>query len=123
MRSTAAPYTESRLAHLVRNKCVGFPVVEHICMVYLQVQPPIFEYLFYKLLLNQFMFLILYTGHYTSEQPMNIPIKSCSSFFVVDKEIRERSDSKSGKGLAFILYIYEKMREGLFIHEEVVSNI
>jgi hypothetical protein len=27
--STAAPYTESRLAHLVRNKCVGFPVVEH----------------------------------------------------------------------------------------------
>ncbi len=28
MRSTAAPYTESRLAHLVRNKCVGFPVVE-----------------------------------------------------------------------------------------------
>jgi hypothetical protein len=27
-RSTAAPYTESRLAHLVRNKCVGFPVVE-----------------------------------------------------------------------------------------------
>ncbi len=28
MRSTTAPYTESRLAHLVRNKCVGFPVVE-----------------------------------------------------------------------------------------------
>jgi hypothetical protein len=28
VRSTAAPYTESRLAHLVRNKCVGFPVVE-----------------------------------------------------------------------------------------------
>ncbi len=23
VRSTAAPYTESRLAHLVRNKCVG----------------------------------------------------------------------------------------------------
>jgi hypothetical protein len=30
VRSTAAPYTESRLTHLVRNKCVGFPVVEHI---------------------------------------------------------------------------------------------
>jgi hypothetical protein len=29
VRSTAAPYTESRLTHLVRNKCVGFPVVEH----------------------------------------------------------------------------------------------
>ena len=28
MRSTTVPYTESRLAHLVRNKCVGFPVVE-----------------------------------------------------------------------------------------------
>jgi hypothetical protein len=27
--STAAPYTESRLARLVRNKRVGFPVVEH----------------------------------------------------------------------------------------------
>jgi hypothetical protein len=26
--TSAAPYTESRLAHLVRNKCVGFPVVE-----------------------------------------------------------------------------------------------
>jgi hypothetical protein len=31
VRSTAAPYTESRLTHLVRNKCVGFPVVEHYC--------------------------------------------------------------------------------------------
>ncbi len=30
MRTTAAPYTESRLAHLVQNKCVGFPVVEHL---------------------------------------------------------------------------------------------
>jgi hypothetical protein len=29
VRSTAAPYTESRLARLVRNKRVGFPVVEH----------------------------------------------------------------------------------------------
>ncbi len=28
MRSTAAPYTESRLARLVPNKRVGFPVVE-----------------------------------------------------------------------------------------------
>ncbi len=30
MRSTAAPYTESRLARLVRNKRVGFPVVEQV---------------------------------------------------------------------------------------------
>jgi hypothetical protein len=30
VRSTAAPYTESRLARLVRNKRVGFPVVEHL---------------------------------------------------------------------------------------------
>jgi hypothetical protein len=30
VRFTAAPYTESRLAHLVRNKCVGFPVVEQV---------------------------------------------------------------------------------------------
>jgi hypothetical protein len=29
VRSTTAPYTESRLAHLV-NKCVGFPVVDQI---------------------------------------------------------------------------------------------
>jgi hypothetical protein len=28
VRSTAAPYTESRLARLVRNKRVGFPEVE-----------------------------------------------------------------------------------------------
>jgi hypothetical protein len=28
--STATPYTESRLARLVRNKRAGFPVVEHI---------------------------------------------------------------------------------------------
>jgi hypothetical protein len=32
VRSTAAPYTESRLTHLVRNKCVGFPVVEQLCI-------------------------------------------------------------------------------------------
>ncbi len=32
MRSTAAPYTESRLARLVRNKRVGFPVVEQKCI-------------------------------------------------------------------------------------------
>jgi hypothetical protein len=30
VRTTAAPYTESRLARLVRNKRVGFPVVEHL---------------------------------------------------------------------------------------------
>jgi hypothetical protein len=30
VRTTTAPYTESRLAHLVRNRCVGFPVVEHV---------------------------------------------------------------------------------------------
>jgi hypothetical protein len=30
VRSTAALYTESRLARLVRNKRVGFPVVEQV---------------------------------------------------------------------------------------------
>jgi hypothetical protein len=30
VRTSAAPYTESRLAHLVRNKCAGFPVVEQV---------------------------------------------------------------------------------------------
>ncbi len=40
MRSTAGPYTESRLARLVRNKRVGFPVVE-------QVQYVNMEYLLY----------------------------------------------------------------------------
>ncbi len=29
MRSTAAPYTESRLTRSVANERVGFPVVEH----------------------------------------------------------------------------------------------
>jgi hypothetical protein len=29
VRTTTAPYTESGLARLVRNKRVGFPVVEH----------------------------------------------------------------------------------------------
>jgi hypothetical protein len=28
VRSTAAPYTESRLTRSVANECVGFPVVE-----------------------------------------------------------------------------------------------
>jgi hypothetical protein len=36
VRSTAAPYTESRLTHLVRNKCVGFPVVEQSVCLYVQ---------------------------------------------------------------------------------------
>jgi hypothetical protein len=36
VRSTTAPYTESWLAHLVRNKCVGFPVVEQlVCVLFL----------------------------------------------------------------------------------------
>ncbi len=44
VRSTTAPDTESRLAHLVLNKCAGFPVVEHYqsfgpgCVV---LQPPV----------------------------------------------------------------------------------
>jgi hypothetical protein len=34
VRSTAAPYTESRLTRSVANECVGFPVVEqHIYAV------------------------------------------------------------------------------------------
>ncbi len=34
MRSTAAPYTESRLTRSVANERVGFPVVEHSRLVY-----------------------------------------------------------------------------------------
>jgi hypothetical protein len=34
VRTTTAPCTESRLAHLVRNKCVGFPVVEQMFSSY-----------------------------------------------------------------------------------------
>jgi hypothetical protein len=30
VRSTAAPYTESRLTRSVANERVGFPVVEHL---------------------------------------------------------------------------------------------
>jgi hypothetical protein len=32
VRSTAAPYTESRLTRSVANERVGFPVVEQLCM-------------------------------------------------------------------------------------------
>ncbi len=34
VHSTAAPYTESRLARLVRNKRVGFPVVEQVYVIF-----------------------------------------------------------------------------------------
>ncbi len=37
VRSTVAPYTESRLGRLVRNKRVGFPVVEQ-CLFSVQCQ-------------------------------------------------------------------------------------
>jgi hypothetical protein len=33
VRSTAAPYTESRLTRSVANERVGFPVVEHILYI------------------------------------------------------------------------------------------
>jgi hypothetical protein len=44
VRSTAAPYTESRLTHLVRNKCVGFPVVEQYIKRKKQNSPLNFKY-------------------------------------------------------------------------------
>jgi hypothetical protein len=34
MRSTAAPYTESRLTRSVANERVGFPIVEHLDFLY-----------------------------------------------------------------------------------------
>jgi hypothetical protein len=34
VRTTTAPYTASRLAHLVRNNCLGFPVVEHSVFIF-----------------------------------------------------------------------------------------
>jgi hypothetical protein len=45
VRSTAAPYTESRLTRSVANERVGFPVVEHIqymrrpLVIYMTLQP------------------------------------------------------------------------------------
>jgi hypothetical protein len=34
VRSTTAPYTESRLTRSVANERVGFPVVEQICFLF-----------------------------------------------------------------------------------------
>jgi hypothetical protein len=34
VRSTAAPYTESRLTRSVANERVGFPVVEHLYIMF-----------------------------------------------------------------------------------------
>ena len=41
MRSTTAPYTESRLTRSVANERVGFPVVEHLqsCFEVVKVSP------------------------------------------------------------------------------------
>jgi hypothetical protein len=36
VRSTAAPYTESRLTRSVANERVGFPVVEQLYCIYFQ---------------------------------------------------------------------------------------
>jgi hypothetical protein len=35
VRSTAAPYTESRLTRSVANERVGFPVVEQVGSIYI----------------------------------------------------------------------------------------
>jgi hypothetical protein len=48
VRSTAAPYTESRLTHLVRNKCVGFPVVEHIYISHYKTATLSYKYVQYN---------------------------------------------------------------------------
>jgi hypothetical protein len=37
VRSTTAPYTESRLTRSVANERVGFPVVEHLSWVRLEL--------------------------------------------------------------------------------------
>jgi hypothetical protein len=37
VRSTAAPYTESRLTRSVANERVGFPVVEQLMWIFLMV--------------------------------------------------------------------------------------
>ncbi len=45
VRSTAASYTESRLARLVRNKRLGFPVVEHwVCDFGARIQTNYFQH-------------------------------------------------------------------------------
>jgi hypothetical protein len=43
VRSTAAPYTESRLTHLVRNKCVGFPVVEQLVLAHYKIEVSVYR--------------------------------------------------------------------------------
>ncbi len=62
MRSTAAPYTESRLARLVRNKRVGFPVVE---------QSSCFKILRF-LLSKHFLILMLEVGSMSIREEKNV---------------------------------------------------
>jgi hypothetical protein len=48
VRSTAAPYTESRLTRSVANERVGFPVVEQYCMTLAKLSSKIEIYLMAK---------------------------------------------------------------------------
>ncbi len=41
MRSTAAPYTESRLTRSVANERVGFPVVEQLELEFYKIYTPV----------------------------------------------------------------------------------
>jgi len=49
VRSTAAPYTESRLTRSVANERVGFPVVEQACMMHITSAANSFQHVVYLL--------------------------------------------------------------------------
>jgi hypothetical protein len=65
VRTTTAPYTKSRLAHLVRNKSVGFTVVEQ----YGNCKGKFFS----------FLFLLFYENNYSTSRQCEILQKMLQS--------------------------------------------
>jgi hypothetical protein len=61
VRSTAAPYTESRLTRSVANERVGFPVVEHSFSIPLYLS----YFNFYSYTVNPFLCLVSVQQHYS----------------------------------------------------------
>jgi hypothetical protein len=61
VRSTAAPYTESRLTRSVANERVGFPVVEHRdILVRIQISDPYLTLGMQKIFFFSYFFLVTY---------------------------------------------------------------
>jgi hypothetical protein len=54
VRSTAAPYTESRLTRSVANERVGFPVVEQQCTLFFYETFTFISLIFYAIFTNVF---------------------------------------------------------------------